>query len=144
MHMILTRRFKCWTNVVVVLIALITHSHTHSHTGLDTILRLLGDKEEFVNKIQVYEYGVMYLPLFMAVKEGHGDVVKMLIQYGADVEIVSSSDNMTALHFAAIYGHVEVAEVGLSLSLSLYVFICSTGIILNNNNNNTDIDSERC
>ena len=123
MHMILTRRFKCWTNFVVVLIAWITHSHTHTRTGLDTILRLLGDKEEFVNKIQVYEYGVLYLPLFMAVKEGHGDVVKMLIQYGADVEIVSSSDNMTALHFAAIYGHVEVAEVGLSLSLSLRIYL---------------------
>ena len=41
---------------------------------------------------------------------GHVDVVKVLIQNGADVNAVAVN-KWTALHFAAENGHVDVAKV---------------------------------
>ena len=41
---------------------------------------------------------------------GHIDIVKVLIQNGADVNAVTNGKD-TALHFAAEKGHVDVAKV---------------------------------
>lgn len=52
-------------------------------------------------------------PLMKACKEHKIDAVRMLIRYGADVNIQSPPrfDQKTALHFAAEYGNVIIAEI---------------------------------
>ena len=46
----------------------------------------------------------------LAAQKGHVDVVKVLIQNGADVNAVEEYKE-TALHTAALNGHVDVAKV---------------------------------
>ena len=48
--------------------------------------------------------------LHYVAREGHVDVVSVLIQNGADVNAVNK-DKWTALHFALGNGHVDVAKV---------------------------------
>ena len=48
--------------------------------------------------------------LHLAAANGHVDVVKVLIQNGADVNAVDEY-KFTALHLAARHGHVDIAKV---------------------------------
>ena len=47
--------------------------------------------------------------LLLAARENHFDIVKYLLQRGADV-IARTSDGRTLLHYAAKFGHVEIAR----------------------------------
>ena len=48
--------------------------------------------------------------LHLAAHKGHVDVVKVLIQNGADVNTVTEN-KWTALHHSAKHGHVDVVKV---------------------------------
>ncbi len=50
-------------------------------------------------------------PLVMAAYKGYGDVVRLLLQAGADVKAVDPSMKATALHAAAYAGRTEAARV---------------------------------
>jgi ankyrin repeat protein len=44
----------------------------------------------------------------LAVEKGYADIVRVLLQYGADVNAIAEDDGYTALHLAVYYGHLEV------------------------------------
>ncbi|PVH81542.1 ankyrin, partial [Cadophora sp. DSE1049] len=46
-----------------------------------------------------------YSPLHLAALGGRPSTVKLLKEYGADVDLQSRSDQQTPLHLAARYGH---------------------------------------
>ncbi len=50
-------------------------------------------------------------PLVMAAYEGHTDIVKLLLEAGADVKAVDPSMKATALHAAAYAGRTEAARL---------------------------------
>mmetsp|Transcript_7173 Transcript_7173/g.914 ORF Transcript_7173/g.914 Transcript_7173/m.914 type:complete len:82 (+) Transcript_7173:457-702(+) len=49
-------------------------------------------------------------PLHLASIRGHSEVVYLLLQFGANVDM-TDIDNNTASHFAAEYGHLSVLEL---------------------------------
>ena len=49
-------------------------------------------------------------PLFVASRQGHTDVVKLLIQYGANPWL-ESDDHTKAVEIAEMYGHMEIVEI---------------------------------
>ncbi|XP_023311846.1 uncharacterized protein LOC108905886 [Anoplophora glabripennis] len=59
-------------------------------------------------------------PLHHAVKRGHWEMTKYLIEQGADVNI-RNHDRSTALHFAASLGHLEIVKylVGLGVDVGI-------------------------
>lgn len=60
-------------------------------------------------------------PLMIAAKSGFTDVIKALVQRGADVNVKSSANGMTALHFAANFGQVEAVKELLSLNADVNI-----------------------
>src|SRR5574341_1566349 len=50
-------------------------------------------------------------PLVMAAYEGHTEIVKLLLEAGADVTAVDPSMKATALHAAAYAGRTEAAKL---------------------------------
>ena len=55
-------------------------------------------------------------PLMVAARLGHADAVCVLIDAGADKEIVDDKNGMPALHWAAFRGHLEVVMVLLHVN----------------------------
>ena len=55
-------------------------------------------------------HGVTVTALHIAAREGHLEVVRLLLQAGADKD-ASNGDGLTALHFAARPGHSEVVRL---------------------------------
>ena len=66
-----------------------------------------------VNKKDKKDYGLYRTPLMYAAGEGRFDVVKYLINHGADVSKTNDYEQ-TALHYASGYGHLNVVELLLS------------------------------
>ena len=56
-------------------------------------------------------------PLMIAVKRNHVEVVKYLLQKGADISLTTESNKRNALHIASQYGSVEAMEMLLSYDL---------------------------
>ncbi|CAH3168725.1 unnamed protein product [Pocillopora meandrina] len=56
-------------------------------------------------------------PLTVAVKHNHVEVVKYLLQKGADISLTTESKKRNALHIASQYGSVEAMEMLLSYDL---------------------------
>ena len=52
-----------------------------------------------------------YTPLIYAAREGHADVVELLLQLGADPNAATASGGATALHRAAYMGHLAVVQL---------------------------------
>ena len=48
-------------------------------------------------------------PLHVASRNGHSDVVQLLLDHGADVN-AKMQDHWTALHFASKFGRFEIVE----------------------------------
>lgn len=59
-------------------------------------------------------------PLMEAAQEGHFDLVKFLLDYGANVNAVTQT-NDTALTYACENGHTDVAELLMQVSSS---YVC--------------------
>ena len=56
-------------------------------------------------------------PLIIAVMHNHVEVVKYLLQKGADISLTTESNKSNALHIASQYGSVEAIEMLLSYDL---------------------------
>ena len=56
-------------------------------------------------------------PLMIAVKRNHVEVVKCLLQKGADISLTTESNKRNALHIASQHGSVEAMEMLLSYDL---------------------------
>ena len=54
-------------------------------------------------------YGVS--PLRGASSNGHKDVVRLLLDYGAKPNLASGDHGLTALHIAVLHGHNDVVEL---------------------------------
>ncbi|XP_072397445.1 ankyrin repeat domain-containing protein 16-like [Diabrotica undecimpunctata] len=60
-----------------------------------------------------------YRPLHEAVKGGYLDIVELLLQRSANVNLSTSRFLITPLHLAAIFGHVEVVKLLITYGTSL-------------------------
>lgn len=58
----------------------------------------------------VFMQGTWGTPLMWAAKEGHIDIVRFLLDYGADPSITTEGEESTALHWAILGGHVGVVR----------------------------------
>jgi hypothetical protein len=75
---------------------------------LGEVQRLLGEDPSLINGRDACEY--YYTPLMVASERGHVEVVRWLVDQGADVNEVVFGDE-TALTFAIEWGHVEVVRL---------------------------------
>lgn len=58
----------------------------------------------------VNEDDIGFTSLIHAAREGHIDIVKLLLKRGANVNARSDDWNITALHFAVDRGHIDVVR----------------------------------
>ncbi len=58
-------------------------------------------------------------PLVMAAYEGHNEIVKMLLEAGADVTAVDPGMKATALHAAAYAGRTEAAKLLIEYKIDI-------------------------
>ena len=73
-----------------------------------------------MNKKDEKDYGLYETPLLYAAGEGRFDVVKYLINHGADIS-KTNHRKQTALHCASEYGHLKVVELLLSKGVGIDV-----------------------
>ena len=76
-------------------------------------VKLMVKRGHDVNKEGANEYGLYRTPLMYAAGEGRFDVVKYLINHGADVSKTDERER-TALHYAILCDHLKVVELLLS------------------------------
>lgn len=57
---------------------------------------------------------------FEAAKQGHDDVVRRLLQQGADPNVREDGDNTTPLHWAAAKGHIDVVRTLLDAGADVH------------------------
>eukprot|EP00794_Sanderia_malayensis_P002635 gene2635-3049_t len=77
--------------------------------GHTAVVRFLLMRGEVIHMLRDRNADVRYKkPLHIAAKGGHGDVIRLLIESGADVNDESAQG--TALHLAALYGKVDVVK----------------------------------
>lgn len=57
--------------------------------------------------------------LIVAAADGHGEMVKLLLDAGADLTAVDSSMQATALHAAAYLGHPQVMQILVDYGIDL-------------------------
>ena len=58
-------------------------------------------------------------PLVMAAYEGHTEIVRLLLEAGADVKAVDPSMKATALHAASYAGRTEAAKVLIEYGIDI-------------------------
>lgn len=78
--------------------------------GFADVAELLLETGASPNK---YREGADAIPLVLAAMNDHIEVVRLLLDAGADAN-VRESNNLTALHFAAVEGHVDVVKALLA------------------------------
>lgn len=76
---------------------------------LDLVRHEVLDVGEDINKVGMHYEGLDFTPLMVAAKAGHLDVVKFLLQHGANPELLSNI-GLTALMLAAKFGRKDVAK----------------------------------
>lgn len=63
----------------------------------------------------------------LAVEGGHANIVKILLDKGADVSIVTDDERFTALHFCAKSGNAAIAKMLVSAGANLVAVSSTTG-----------------
>ncbi len=88
-----------------------TALHVAARYGHDTCARLLleGSRQQKANT-DLAEYAYGWTPLFIASVDGNLGVVELLIEAGADVDLVDSS-GWTAKEHACLRGHIDIARL---------------------------------
>ena len=66
--------------------------------------------------------------LHIVASEGHVEVVKALVELGADLHALGEYNEQTALHIAASEGHVEVVKALVKLGADVYAEDCEEHI----------------
>ena len=69
---------------------------------------MIGMTKELIN-IKGGEYQIT--ALMNASMEGHGKIVELLLNNGADVDVRSDFLGFHAIHYATYYGHLDVAKL---------------------------------
>jgi len=52
-----------------------------------------------------------HAPIHLATAKGNSGVVQLLLEYGADVNVVGADSGSTALHYAASLGYMDLCEL---------------------------------
>ena len=52
-----------------------------------------------------------HAPIHLATAKGNRDVVQLLLENGAEVDVVGTDSGCTSLHYAASLGHVDLCEM---------------------------------
>ncbi|XOV77674.1 MAG: ankyrin repeat domain-containing protein [Aestuariibacter sp.] len=83
--------------------------HRAARLNRTQIVKAMLSRKNLVN----LKDDIGFTPLMEAARNGHLDMVKLLISKGASVDSIAdkSALNLTALHLAAITGHLEIIEV---------------------------------
>jgi ankyrin repeat protein len=81
------------------------HSAVRWNKPIDTIRKML----EVDGMVNSHDTGNGNTPLHIAAQNGHLDLVKLLVEKGADVNLTNKKLN-TALHMALSYDYIEVSE----------------------------------
>jgi ankyrin repeat protein len=58
-------------------------------------------------------------PLIMAAYKGYTEIVRLLLEYGADVTVVDPGMKATALHAASYAGHAEAAQLLIDYDIEI-------------------------
>ncbi|KXJ74392.1 hypothetical protein RP20_CCG013771 [Aedes albopictus] len=82
-------------------------SNIVSNTEINPLADFVRNKQEFPEHMSIDEN---ITPLIWAVYHGHANIVSLLLNHNADVNAKSNS-KLTALHLAAQYGFLEIADV---------------------------------
>lgn len=91
--------------------------HDHVKDGsLDEIKsyfsREITVSDDHGNKVSLNEYDENGLgPIHWAADRGHSHILEVLLQNGADVNLVDNEGGQTALHYAISCGHVECVKI---------------------------------
>ena len=101
-------------------------------------VKSMVERGHYVNKRN--DYGFYRTPLMYAAGEGRFDVVKYLINHGADVSKTDDYEQ-TALHYASGYGHLKMVELLLSKGARIDVedMWCHTPLMLAAKKGHSDI-----
>ncbi len=81
---------------------------------IDIVLKTIAYKKQYIHDATSDNI----TPLWMASQNGHSDIVKILIQAGADVN-KTREDGMSALSMATMKGHINVAELLLATNANI-------------------------
>ena len=87
-----------------------TYIHIAAERGYLQIVEHLSKRGAYVNSAYSSPYQEGYVPLCLAVKGGHENVVQLLLEWGANVD-AQYKDGKTVLHFAVEKGHEKVLQL---------------------------------
>lgn len=110
-------RKKCPTGVKYTNSDILTATMNGESTTVQCILEVKNEKSQKVNIDVQDEEG--YSPLIWAAFKGHGDILKMLLFHGADINKKDGHDGLTALMFATVKGHEKELKILLEYSHDL-------------------------
>ena len=85
-----------------------TPLHYAAFCGLRDVVEILAI--EHPQDVNSRSFDDESIPLNLASQEGHGEIVRILVEHGADVA-AQEKDGSTPLHWASQRGHVEVARI---------------------------------
>jgi len=77
-----------------------------SRAHADTIKSLIVHGED-INALNIRGHA----PIHLATAKGNSDVLHLLLENGADVNVVGTGSGCTSLHYAASLGYVDLCEL---------------------------------
>jgi uncharacterized protein len=83
---------------------------TVKHGDLTGVKALLDENRELANSRSEMDARGTY-PLHVAAEFGQADAARLLLKYGADVELLDAENDAIALGWAAFFGRPEVVAV---------------------------------